>query len=121
MKRKLILLFVGLLHIAPSASAQQHTPDEYANKSLQDEICASKKRTEELELRLKTNLQKKITLEYEADLKTYQDETAKFQKELADKISQLNYEYLLKINKLALVFKAKYEIPIQNNIPQLCK
>jgi hypothetical protein len=101
--------------------AEAQTPDEYANKSLQEEICASKKRTEELEIRLKANLQKKKTVEYELDFKLYSDETAKFQKELADKITQLNYEYALKINKLTLVFKAKHEYPILNEIPQICK
>jgi Skp family chaperone for outer membrane proteins len=118
MKSKLSLMFCACWMFF---GAEAQTPDEYANKSLQEEICASKKRTEELELRLKTNLQKKIKVEYESDFKTYQDETAKLQKELADKISQLNYDYVLKTNKLALVFKAKYEIPIQTDIPQLCK
>ncbi|MEN9611208.1 MAG: hypothetical protein RLZZ628_2022 [Bacteroidota bacterium] len=102
-------------------SAQSQTPDEYANRALQDEICASKKRTEELETRLKSNLHRKKTIEYEVDFKTYSDESAKLQKELSDKITQLNYEYALKINKLQLVFKAKYEIPMSNEIPSTCK
>jgi hypothetical protein len=118
MKFKLSLFF-GALFLAVTARAQ--TPDEYANKSLQDEICASKKRTEELEIRLKANLQKKKTVEFEVDFKTYSEESAKLQKELSDKITQLNYDYALKLNKLSLVFKAKYEIPFANDIPINCK
>lgn len=120
MKAKFILMFCALL-FALSANAQTYTPDEYANKSLQDEICASKKRTEELEIRLKANLQKRKSVEFEVDFKAYSAESAKLQKELADKITQLNYDYALKINQLQLVFKSKYEIPIIPDIPLGCR
>jgi len=119
MKAKLMMFVVLLL--AVTVGAQTYTPDEYANKALQDEICASKKRTEELEYRLKSNLQKKKTVEFEVDFKTYSAETAKLQKELADKITQLNYEFALKINQLQLVFKTKYELPSAPEMPLGCK